>query len=114
MTCSLVPATLLTMIAAASAGLAMGHAIPNPMTTSLVTNILVFVILLYSPINFPADRFPGWLAIVHQGLPMMHAANVVRAGLTEGLATGGTSFAVLGGWAAAAWIVTAWVVGRRS
>jgi len=46
---------------------------------------------------------------------MVHAANVVRAGLTEGLATGvGTSFTVLGGWAAAAWIVTEWVVGRRS
>jgi ABC-2 type transport system permease protein len=111
----IVPAALLTLITAASVGFAMGHAIPNPMTTSLITNVLVFVILLYSPINFPADRLPGWLATAHQGLPMMHAANVVRAGLTEGLATGvGTSFAVLGVWAAAAWILTAWVVGRRS
>jgi len=111
----LIPAALLTMITAASVGFAMGHAIPNPIVTSLVTNILVFVILLYSPINFPADRLPAWLATIHQGLPMVHAANVVRAGLTEGLATGvGTSFTVLGGWAAAAWIVTAWVVGRRS
>ena len=111
----ILPAALLTIVTAASVGFAMGHAIPNPMTTALVTNVLVFVILLYSPINFPADRLPGWLAALHQGLPMMHAANVVRAGLTEGLATGvGTSFAVLGGWAGAAWIVTAWVVGRRS
>lgn len=111
----IIPAALLTMITAASVGFAMGHAIPNPMITSLVTNILVFVILLYSPINFPADRFPGWLATIHQGLPMAHAANVVRAGLTDGLATAvGTSFAVLASWAVASWTVTAWVVGRRS
>ncbi len=111
----ILPAALLVLIMAASVGFAMGHAIPNPMTTSLITNVLVFVILLYSPINFPADRFPGWLAAVHQGLPMMHAANVVRAGLTDGLASDvGTSFAVLGVWAAAAWTLTAWVVGRRS
>jgi len=111
----IVPAALLTLITAASVGFAMGHAIPNPMATALVTNVLVFVILLYSPINFPADRLPGWLATLHQALPMMHAANVVRAGLTDGLATGvGTSFAVLGGWALAAWMVAAWVIGRRS
>jgi ABC-2 type transport system permease protein len=111
----ILPAALLTIVTAASVGFAMGHAIPNPMTTALITNVLVFVILLYSPINFPADRLPGWLATLHQGLPMMHAANVVRAGLTEGLASDvARSFAVLGAWAVAAWTVTAWVVGRRA
>jgi ABC-2 type transport system permease protein len=108
------PAVLLTLVTAASVGFAMGHAIPNPMMTGMVTNILVFVILLYSPINFPPERLPDWLASVHQGLPMLHAANVVRAGLTEGLvANAGFSFAVLGGWAVAAWALTAWVIGRR-
>jgi len=110
----IMPAALLTVLTAASVGFAMGHAIPNPMVTSVITNVLVFVILLYSPINFPADRLPAWLATLHQGLPMMHAANVVRAGLTEGLASNvGVSFAVLGAWAAGSWMVTAWVVGRR-
>lgn len=111
---SLLPAVLLTLVTAASVGYAMGHAIPNPMITSLVTNVLIFVILLYSPINFPPDRLPSWLAAAHQGLPMLHAANVIRAGLTEGLvANPGLSFAVLGAWAAGAWLLTAWVVGRR-
>jgi ABC-2 type transport system permease protein len=110
----ILPAVLLTLVTAASVGFAMGHAIPNPMVTSLVTNILVFVILLYSPINFPPDRLPDWLAALHQGLPMLHAATVVRAGLTEGLvANAGVSFAVLGSWAVASWLLTAWVVGRR-
>jgi ABC-2 type transport system permease protein len=111
----IVPAVLLTLITAASVGFCMGHAIPNPMVTSLVTNVLVFVILLYSPINFPPERLPAWLATLHEGLPMVHAARVVRAGLTEGLVVNvGTSFAVLAGWAMASWTLTAWVVGRRA
>jgi ABC-2 type transport system permease protein len=110
----LIPAALLTLVSCASVGFAMAHAIGNPMVTSMVTNVLVFVILLYSPINFPPDRLPSWLATLHMGLPIQHAANVMRAGLTDGLATHvGTSFAILGSWALAAWLLTAWVVGRR-
>jgi ABC-2 type transport system permease protein len=109
-----VPAALLILLTAASVGFAMAHAIPNPLITSLVTNVLLFFILLYSPINYPPDRLPDWLAAVHLGLPFQHAANVMRAGLTVEIATNvGQSIAVLGGWAAAAWGLTAWVVGRR-
>jgi ABC-2 type transport system permease protein len=110
----LIPAALLTLISCASVGFAMAHAIGNPMVTSMVTNVLVFFILLFSPINFPPDRLPGWLATLHMALPIQHAANVMRAGLTEGLATHvGLSFAILGAWALASWLITAWVVGRR-
>jgi ABC-2 type transport system permease protein len=111
----LVPAVLLTLVTAASIGMALAHAIPDPMVTGLVTQILVFFILLFAPINFPPERLPDWLASIHRYLPFQHSANVVRAGLTEGLATAvGESFAILGGWALLSWAVTAWVVGRRS
>lgn len=110
-----IPAVLLTLTTAASIGFALAHAIPNPMVTSLVTNVLIFVILFYAPINFPADRLPAWLASIHTVLPFGHSANLMRAGLTEGLASSvGLSFAVLTGWAVASWSVTAWVVGRRA
>jgi ABC-2 type transport system permease protein len=109
------PAVFLTLGTAATIGMAMAHAIPNPMITMLATQILVFVIMLYSPINFPPDRLPDWLAAIHRFLPFEHMANVVRAGLTRGLATEVEfSFLVLGIWATASWSLTAWVVGRRS
>jgi ABC-2 type transport system permease protein len=111
----LAPAVLLTLVTAASIGMALAHAIPDPMVTGLVTQILVFFILLFAPINFPPERLPDWLASIHRYLPFQHSANVVRAGLTENLATSvGESFAILGGWALLSWAVTAWVVGRRS
>jgi len=109
-----VPAALLTLVTAASVGFAMAHAISNPMLTGLITNVLVFAILLFSPINFPPERLPGWLAAIHRWLPLQHSANVMRAGLTDGIATDvGVSFAVLGCWALGAWLLTGWVVGRR-
>lgn len=108
------PAAALTLVTAASVGFALAHAIPNPVVTNLVSQILVFVILLFSPINFPPERLPEWLQAIHRLLPFQHSANVMRAGLTEGLATGVVeSFTVLGAWALASWLVTAWVVGRR-
>lgn len=108
------PAALLTVITAAAIGHAMAHAISNVMVINLLTQILVFVILLFSPIQYPADRLPAWLATLHQGLPFVHAANVVRAGLTTLPAEHlGRSFLVLGLWAVVSWAVTLWVVGRR-
>ena len=111
----LVPAILLTLVTAASIGMALAHAIPDPMVIGLVTQVLVFFILLFAPINFPPERLPDWLAAIHRYLPFQHSANVIRAGLTESLATAvGESFVVLGSWAVVSWAVTGWVVGRRS
>jgi ABC-2 type transport system permease protein len=110
----LVPATLLTLITAASIGMALAHAIPNPMVTGLVTQVLVFFILLFAPINFPPERLPDWLAAIHLYLPFQHSANVIRGGLTESLATDvGESFVILSIWSLVSWVVTAWVVSRR-
>ncbi len=40
---------------------------------------------MFSPIAFPIENFPGWLAAAHRVLPFWHMANVVRALLTQGL-----------------------------
>ena len=104
----IVPAALLTLVTGASIGFAMAHSIPNPFVTTLVANVLVFVILLYSPINYPPERLPDWLASIHLLLPFQHAANVMQTGLTENLATNvGLSFSVLGAWALSSWLVRA-------
>lgn len=109
-----VPAALLTVLVATSLGYGMGHAIPNPQVTALVSQVLTFVVFLYSPINFPADRLPQWLQVLHHVLPFEHAATVMRAGLTSSLGDGtAASFATLLGWTIAGWVMTWWVVGRR-
>ena len=109
-----IPAALLTILVATSVGYSFAHAIPQPMITGLVTQVLAFVILVYSPINFPADRLPGWYAAIHSVLPFQHAAVVMRDALTDGLAENvGRSYLILSLWTVAGWLVIWHVVGRR-
>jgi len=109
-----IPAALLTILVATSVGYSFAHAIPQPMITALITQVLAFVTLLYSPINFPPERLPGWYAAVHRLLPFQHAAAVMRDALTEGLVQRvGFSYAVLTAWTVAGWVVTWRVIGRR-
>lgn len=108
-------AVLLVSLMATSVGFAFGHAIPDPRVVSLLTNLVVFLVLLFSPIVVPIELFPDWWAAVHRILPFWHMAVVVRAGLTEGLVTTSVtaSYLVLGAWTVGSWLLAAWVVGRR-
>lgn len=109
------PAAVLVVAVAAAVGYAFAHAIKNPRMTNVLTQLLIFVVIFFSPVNFPAERLPGWLAALHTWLPPQHSALVMRGTLTDGLVTDGLgpSFAILGVWAVGSWLVTAWVIGRR-
>lgn len=69
---------ILIGLTAMSIGYAMAVLLP-PKMTHLVSQILVFAIMLFSPINFPAERLPSWLAVIHRYLPMQHVAEAMRA-----------------------------------
>jgi ABC-2 type transport system permease protein len=111
----IVPAVLLTALMAASVGYSLGHAIPDPRVTNLLTNMLIFLVLLFSPIVVPIELFPDWWAAIHRVLPFWHMSVVIRAGLTEGLVTSSVtaSYLVLGVWTLGAWTLAAIVIGRR-
>jgi ABC-2 type transport system permease protein len=111
---AVVPAVLLTIGTATLIGYAFAHAIPKPMITMMITQLLIFVILGFSPINFPPENLPDWLAAVNEWLPFQHMATVVRDALTDGLVDNvGTSYLILGIYAGLAALVAAWVIGRR-
>jgi ABC-2 type transport system permease protein len=111
---AVVPAVLLTLFTGTMIGYALAHALGNPMLIGAITQLLIFVIIGFSPINFPADQLPGWLAALHRWLPLAPMADTVRAGLTVGVIGDVTrSYLVLGAWAAASVAVTAAVLGRR-
>jgi ABC-2 type transport system permease protein len=108
------PAALLTVLMATSVGLAFAHAISRPEATILITQILAFGILVFSPINYPAERLPMWLQALHEFLPFQHAAAVIRGALTTSLEQDvGRSYAILAAWTAISWVVTLWVLNRR-
>lgn len=109
-----VPAVLLCALMAVSVGFGMALAIPNPMLVNLISNALIFVVLLFTPIVFPPTYVPTWLFHLQQGLPFYNMAVVIRAGLTVGVVGHvATSFAVLTAWTVAGVAATGWVIGHR-
>ena len=112
---AIVPGALLTLYTATMIGYAIAHVLKQPMIINLITQVTIFALTGFSPVNFPKEQMPAWLATLNEGLPLLHMANVMRAGLTEGIVTGlGRSYLVLGLWAAAATAVTGWVLRRRA
>ncbi|GAA1617299.1 ABC transporter permease [Leucobacter chromiireducens] len=76
----IVPVALLVSLTAASIGYAFAVILP-PMIAMLLSQLLVFLLLLFSPISFPAAHLPQWLQNVHDVLPIESMANLMRAGL---------------------------------
>jgi ABC-2 type transport system permease protein len=98
-----VPAFLLVSLTANSVGFAIVHLIPQPRMIGLVTNLLIFFVFLFSPINYPASRLPAWLSTVQRFLPMEASANIVRGTLSPQFGGQlGSSFLVVGVWCAGA------------
>ena len=78
-----VPALLLVALTASSVGYAMACVLP-PMVAVLLTQVLVVFVLMFSPLNFPAERLPGWLQAVHSVLPIQAMGEVIRGTLAGG------------------------------
>lgn len=109
-----VPAILLTLVCGTLLGYSMAHSIPKPEITQLISQFLIFAIFGFSPISYPAENLPGWLAELHEYLPFASMANVVRDALTEGLVVDvGRSYVVLAVWTLLAAALSGLVLGRR-
>jgi ABC-2 type transport system permease protein len=109
-----VPAMLLTCLTGVLLGLAIAHGVTAPMAANLLSTTLIFVMFGFSPVAFPAAQLPGWLAAANQWLPFGSMATIVRAGLTNGVATGvPRAYLVVAAWAAGSALVLALAQGRR-
>lgn len=117
-TAAIVPAVLAVSLTGTLLGYAIAHGIAQPMVARLVSVSMIFIMLGFSPIDFPAGQLPGWLASVNRWLPFGPMGTVMRAALVrtapdtaaDGLAT---AYLVIAVWAAVAVLVVAWTLGRR-
>lgn len=107
-----VPALLATAITSTALGYGLAYA-TQPMVTSLVAQFVVFVALMFSPITFPIERLPGWLAALHHVLPFDSMATMVRAGLITGTHAPWRDYAVVAVWACIGFALTLRVMARR-
>lgn len=99
---------------AAMIGYGMATALP-PRIAQLLTQVLVFVILLFSPITFPSSVLPDWLSALHSVLPMEPMADMVRASLAPDVFTvSAGQVAVVIGWGCGATALTLALMSRRA
>ncbi len=111
---SIIPATLLVSFTSTLIGYSLAHAVPRPMVTQVLIQALNFFAIGFSPICFPPERLPAWLATLNRGLPFEHMGDIVRGSLAPQLVTSvWSSYAVVVAWACLWIAVAAWAVGRR-
>ncbi|WP_049576762.1 ABC transporter permease [Streptomyces sp. SBT349] len=108
-----VPAVLLAAFAAIGIGYGIGYGL-QPAAARMISQLIVFAALMFSPIIFPASRLPDWFAAVHAVLPFQYMA----AGVRDTLASppGGPSglpFAMLTAWAVGGFLITYRTMSRR-
>lgn len=108
-----VPALLLVAVSGILLGYAIAHGAPRPEMAHLATQILVFAIMLFSPVLYPVEQLPGWLATLHRGLPIQYMADLSRGTLTDLDVNLGLAFAVVGAWCAVGFVITYALVRRR-
>ena len=107
-------AALVVSLTSACVGYAIACLLP-PQLAQLVSQVLVFVVLLFSPVSYPASRLPDWLATVHQWLPIQPMAEAMRASLVSDTFTMPLrSTIVLGVWCVAGIGAATWSLRRRA
>lgn len=108
-------AVLLSVFTATMLGYAVAHAVSQPMVTIIVSQLAIFFVFGYAPINFPPTQMPVWLVQINRGLPFLPMAITVRDALTRGLVSDvGLSYLVLCCWALASILLALLAIGRRA
>ena len=67
-------------------GTAVGYAIAvtfAPMVAQILTQVLAFFLMLFSPVTYPASQMPEWFQRVHDFLPIEAGATLIRAGIAS-------------------------------
>jgi ABC-2 type transport system permease protein len=108
-----IPAVVLIAGCATFVGYSMAFAVSRPMMVNVLTQVIIFVVMLFSPVMFPANQLPGWLQAVHKVLPIQYMADLTRGTLTDLPIELGRAFGIVGAWFVAGFIITWFLIRRR-
>lgn len=109
----LILASLLVTTMATAVGYAIAVTLPA-MLAQLVSQVLVFFVLLFSPITFPAGQLPEWFQALHAIMPIQPAADLMRAGIaSDAFAAEGRDLLILALWTALGLLITTRALVRR-
>jgi ABC-2 type transport system permease protein len=108
-----IPAIILIAMTGIFLGYSIAHGAPKPQMAQLVTQIIVFAIMIFSPIMYPMEQLPDWLAAVHRILPVKYMADLSRGTLTDLNVDLGLAFGIVSAWCLLGLVVTSILIRRR-
>ncbi|XID93014.1 ABC transporter permease [Paenibacillaceae bacterium WGS1546] len=95
---TVVPALLMIALTAIGVGYGFSYAL-SPEASLSISQIVVFGAMMFSPINFPMERLPEWLQMLHQVLPIHTMSEIMRASLASSTFTASLwDYVLLLGW----------------
>lgn len=100
---------LLTML---SIGFAIAYS-TSPSTMSLITQLILMIGLLFSPIMFPADRIPAFLLRLYSLLPFVPAGNFIRLSVYQDYPVAARDIFVLLFWLLLTSSLSVWQLHRK-
>ena len=110
----IIPALLLITSCATFVGYSIAFAVPKPMMVNIITQLMIFFVMMFSPVMYPSTQLPQWLQSLHMVLPIQYMADLMRGNLTDLPVNTGLAFAVVGAWFVAGFTVTYFMVRRRN
>lgn len=108
-----VPAIALVALTATSIGYAVAVSL-RPVLAQLTAQVLVFAVLMFSPINYPSSRLPHWAAAVHRVLPFEAMGDVTRHAIAPAqFAASWSTYLLLGAYCAVGLVLTRRAMNHR-
>ncbi len=108
-----VPAFLLIALTGTFIGYAIAHSAPKPEVAHVLTQILVFVIMIFSPVVYPTEQLPNWMSTLHSVLPIKYMADLSRGTLTNLDVNLPLAFTIVMAWCLFGFSITVVVLRRR-
>ena len=109
-----VPVFILISITGTFVGYAIALGVPRPQMGNVASQFLLFFIVFFSPVIYPIEQLPAWLAAIHRVLPIKYLADLSRGSLTDADVNMGLAFAVTGAWCVTSFLFCYIVMKKRA
>lgn len=93
-------------------GFAIAYIFPANMV-SLITQIIMIVGLLFSPIVYSADRLPEWMSYIYNLLPFVPSSNIIRSSIFHLYEVQVGDYLVVIFWGILSFLITMYVLTKR-
>lgn len=109
----IIPVFLIISMTGTFIGYALALAVPRPQMATAATQILLFIITLFSPVIYPVEKLPDWMAAIHRVFPIQYMADLSRGTLSDIDVNLGLAFGVTGAWCVVAFLFCYIVMKKR-